>query len=90
MRKAALASALTLSLSLSTSSILLNATTASAASPHDTGTGLPYATDFVYPVGNPRIPPNFASTDPNGYQITQMFNNSCDPSLGQGLSLIHI
>src|SRR5579872_3839672 len=84
LRKAALASTLTLLLGLSTPPLLFHSF-ASAASPRDTSTGyLPYATDFVYPVGEPRLAPNFDSTQPNGYRITQMFNNSCDPALGQG------
>ncbi len=88
LRKAALAPALTLLLTLTFTAAPALDTPAVATSPHDTGTGyLPYATDFVFPVGNPRMAPNYYSTEPNGYQITQMFNNSCDPALGQGYYL---
>jgi len=46
----------------------------------------PQATDFIYPVGDPRVAPTTADDSPNGYQIEEAFNNSCDPSLQQGLS----
>jgi uncharacterized protein YgiM (DUF1202 family) len=46
----------------------------------------PQATDFIYPVGDPRVAPTTAADNPNGYQIEETFNNSCDPSLQQGLS----
>lgn len=44
----------------------------------------PTATSFIYPVGNPNIPPTWDPTNGNGFYITQGFNDSCDPSLGQG------
>ncbi len=84
MRKAALAPALTLLLTLSTSSILTHGAAHAATTRDSSRDGIPFATDFIFPVGDPRISPNFDSTQPNGYRITQMFNNSCDPALGQG------
>lgn len=84
MRKAALASALTLLLTLNATPVLLNSALVGSSS-HDTGLGYaPTATDFIYPVGNPRIAPTYDQGNANGYAITQMFNNSCDPSLNQG------
>jgi len=44
----------------------------------------PQATDFIYPVGDPRIAPTTAPDRPNGYRIKEVFNNSCDPALAQG------
>ena len=84
LRKVALASALTLLLSLSTTPLVL---TGPASNPSPLGSAegyAPVATDFVYPIGQPRVAPTFDADSPNGYRITQMFNNSCDPSVGQG------
>ncbi len=84
MRKVALASALTLLLTFSTAPLVLTSP-APDSSPHGAAEGYaPVATDFIYPVGLPRVAPTFDANSPNGYRITQMFNNSCDPSLGQG------
>lgn len=44
----------------------------------------PIAWSFIYPVGNAQIPPTWDPRNGNGYFITQGFNDSCDPSLGQG------
>jgi len=44
----------------------------------------PLATDFIFPVGSPYAVPTFTQGNVNGYYISQMFNNSCDPSLQQG------
>jgi murein DD-endopeptidase MepM/ murein hydrolase activator NlpD/SH3-like domain-containing protein len=44
----------------------------------------PIAGTFIYPVGNPNVAPSWDPANTNGYFITQGFNNSCDPSLGQG------
>jgi uncharacterized protein YgiM (DUF1202 family) len=44
----------------------------------------PIATTFIYPVGNPNVAPTWEPTNANGYFITQGFNESCDPNLGQG------
>ncbi len=44
----------------------------------------PVATTFIYPVGNPSVAPTWDKANANGYYITQGFNDSCDPSLGQG------
>ncbi|MDB5058044.1 MAG: hypothetical protein JWO59_1516 [Chloroflexi bacterium] len=44
----------------------------------------PTATTFIYPVGNPQVPPTWDAVNGNGYFITQGFNDSCDPGLGQG------
>jgi murein DD-endopeptidase MepM/ murein hydrolase activator NlpD/uncharacterized protein YgiM (DUF1202 family) len=44
----------------------------------------PIATTFIYPVGNPDVPPTWDQNNGNGYYITQGFNDSCDPSLDQG------
>lgn len=71
-------------LTLSTAPALLSGVEPGASS-HDTSLGYaPTATDFIYPVGDPRTVPTYANGNANGYQITQMFDNSCDPSLGQG------
>jgi len=84
LRKVALAITLTLLLSLANAPTHLSSTPP-GSSPQDAGLGYaPEATDFVYPVGAPRIAPTFDDTSPNGYTITQMFNNSCDPAQGQG------
>lgn len=48
---------------------------------------VPTATSFIYPVGNANIAPTWDPANGNGYFITQGFNNSCDPSLGQGYYL---
>jgi uncharacterized protein YgiM (DUF1202 family) len=42
------------------------------------------AADWVYPVGAPRSAPTLDPGNANGYWITQIFNNSCNPVLGQG------
>jgi murein DD-endopeptidase MepM/ murein hydrolase activator NlpD/uncharacterized protein YraI len=47
----------------------------------------PQATDFVYPVGNPRVAPTYDPAGGSGYQIGQMFDDSCDPAQGQGFYL---
>ncbi len=87
MRKAALAIAITLLLSLSTAPALLS-TTPPGSSPQNTYPSYaPQATDFIYPVGDPRVAPTFDKGNANGFYISQMFNNSCDPSLGQGFYL---
>lgn len=44
----------------------------------------PIATSFIYPVGNPDVAPTWDANNGNGYYITQGFNDSCDPGLGQG------
>lgn len=44
----------------------------------------PIAYSFIYPVGNPNVAPTWNPDNGNGYFITQGFNDSCDPSLGQG------
>jgi len=44
----------------------------------------PIAYSFIYPVGNPNVPPTWDPGNGNGYFITQGFNDSCDPSLNQG------
>ncbi len=44
----------------------------------------PIAYSFIYPVGNPDVAPTWNPDNGNGYFITQGFNDSCDPSLGQG------
>jgi len=87
LRKAALAIAITLLLSLSTAPALLS-TTPPGSSPQNTYPSYaPQATDFIYPVGDPRVAPTFDKGNANGFYISQMFNNSCDPSLGQGFYL---
>jgi len=84
LRKVALAITLTLLLSLANAPTHLSSTPP-GSSLQDAGLGYaPEATDFVYPVGDPRIAPTFDDNSPNGYTITQMFNNSCDPAQGQG------
>ncbi len=53
--------------------------------PDNTSTGsLPPATSFIYPVGVATTQPTWVPGNANGYFITQGFNTSCDPSLGQG------
>ena len=47
----------------------------------------PIATSFIYPVGNPLAPPTWNPHNGNGYFLTQGFNDSCDPGLGQGYYL---
>ena len=84
MRKAALASALTLLLTLSTTPALI-ATSAHESTALGSALGyLPVASDWIFPVGNPRVAPTYDPQNGNGYTITQMFNNSCDPALNQG------
>jgi len=88
LRKNVLVTALTLLLSLGlalapmigSGSPYLIATAAGAPAPADNAP----ATTFAYPVGAPDVAPTFDAGNANGYQITQMFNNSCDPSQGQG------
>ena len=46
--------------------------------------GAPRATSFIYPVGDGSGQPTWTPGNANGYFITQNFNNSCDPALGQG------
>jgi len=89
LRKAALAIAITLLLSLSTAPTFLSNTTSAPGSSSQTAYSgyAPQATDFIYPVGDPRVAPTFEKGNANGFQITQMFNNSCDPALGQGFYL---
>ena len=89
LRKAALAIAITLLLSLSTTPAFLSNTTSAPGSSSQTAYlgYAPQAADFVYPVGDPRVAPTFDKGNANGFQITQMFNNSCDPALGQGFYL---
>jgi len=88
LRKAALAAILTLVLSIGTASTLLRDTPPASpfgSSSQDTGVGyLPTAAAFIYPVGDPYNAPTYDHGNANGYYISQMFNNSCDPSLGQG------
>jgi murein DD-endopeptidase MepM/ murein hydrolase activator NlpD/uncharacterized protein YgiM (DUF1202 family) len=87
LRKAALAIAITLLLSLSTAPSLLS-TTSPGSAPQPSYPGYaPQATDFIYPVGDPRVAPTFDKGNANGFYVSQMFNNSCDPSLGQGFYL---
>ena len=81
MRKAALASALTLLLSLSTIPALLAGAFAGLFPRYGI---YPLRRRFHFPRGQPTHRPYLWIADPNGYEITQMFNNSCDPSLGQG------
>jgi len=88
LRKAALAAILTLVLSIGTASTLLRDTPPTSpfgSSSQDTGVGyLPTAAAFIYPVGDPYSAPTYDHGNANGYYISQMFNNSCNPSLGQG------
>lgn len=49
-----------------------------------TTNGVPIATSFIYPVGISTIAPTWNPNSGNGYFVTQGFNTSCDPSLGQG------
>ena len=56
-----------------------------ASSSADTTTnGVPIATSFIYPVGVGTVAPTWDPSGGNGYFITQGFNTSCDPALGQG------
>ena len=87
MRKAALAIAITLLLSLSTAPALLSTTPTGSSPQNSYPSYAPQATDFIYPVGDPRVAPTFDKGNANGFYISQMFNNSCDPSLGQGFYL---
>jgi len=88
LRKAAIATILTLVLSIGTASTALRDTAPTSpfgSSAQDTGVGyLPTATAFIYPVGDPYSAPTYDHGNANGYYISQMFNNSCSPSLGQG------
>jgi len=87
LRKAALAIAITLLLSLSTAPALLSTTPPGSSPQNSYPSYAPQATDFIYPVGDPRVAPTFDKGNANGFYISQMFNNSCDPSLGQGFYL---
>jgi len=87
LRKAALAIAITLLLSLSTAPALLSTTPPGSSLQNTYPSYAPQATDFIYPVGDPRVAPTFDKGNANGFYISQMFNNSCDPSLGQGFYL---
>lgn len=59
----------------------------SPAAPAGAAAGDPIAYSFIYPVGNAQVPPTWDPRNGNGYFITQGFNDSCDPSLGQGYYL---
>jgi len=76
LRKATLATALTLLLILNLAPFIPGA--------HALSDNNPAIAAFEYPVGDPQAAPTFSQGNANGYQITQMFNNSCDPSVGQG------
>jgi murein DD-endopeptidase MepM/ murein hydrolase activator NlpD/uncharacterized protein YgiM (DUF1202 family) len=79
-----LASTLALLLSLTATPKVLNSLSPGSA-PRAAGLGyVATAADWVYPVGNPRSAPTLDPGNANGYWITQIFNNSCDPALGQG------
>src|SRR6516225_9977867 len=54
------------------------------ATANATTNGVPVATSFIYPVGSGTTAPTWDPNNGNGYFITQGFNTSCDPSLGQG------
>jgi len=87
LRKAALAIAITLLLSLSAAPAILSTTPPGSSPQNSYPSYAPQATDFIYPVGDPRVAPTFDKGNANGFYISQMFNNSCDPSLGQGFYL---
>ena len=55
-----------------------------AAPARDLPGGIPIATSFIYPVGSANAEPTWNPANGNGYYLTQGFNTSCDPSLGQG------
>jgi uncharacterized protein YgiM (DUF1202 family) len=60
-------------------------TAGATQAPDNTSTGsAPVATSFIYPVGVATSEPAWMPDNANGYFITQGFNTSCDPSLGQG------
>ncbi len=85
MRKAALAIAITLLLTLVGTSPALLGHNLPGSSPQSSYPAYaPPATDFIYPVGAPRVAPTYDKGNANGFYISQMFNNSCDPALGQG------
>ncbi len=86
MRKVTIAAALALILILGPVPTLLPVNSVGSAPPPTSPGYAPEATDFIYPVGDPRVAPTTAEDSPNGYQIEEAFNNSCDPSLHQGLS----
>jgi len=86
VRKVTLATALALILILGPVPTLLPLNAEGSAPPSVSPGYAPEATDFIYPVGDPRVAPTTADDSPNGYQIEEAFNNSCDPSLQQGLS----
>ncbi len=86
LRKATLALALTAAMTLTPASLLLPSPIP-GSEPQETRLAYaPLAMDFIFPVGAPYAPPTFAQGNANGYYISQMFNNSCDPSLQQGYS----
>jgi murein DD-endopeptidase MepM/ murein hydrolase activator NlpD/uncharacterized protein YgiM (DUF1202 family) len=79
-----LASTLALLLSLTAPPKVLNSLSPGSA-PQAAGLGyVATAADWVYPVGTLRSAPTLDPGNANGYWITQIFNNSCDPALGQG------
>jgi len=86
VRKVTIASALALILILGPVPTLLPLSPVGSAPPPASPGYAPEATDFIYPVGDPRVAPTTAADSPNGYQIEEAFNNSCAPSLQQGLS----
>src|SRR4051794_25302787 len=71
-----------MALTLVVSSLVAHAltVTADATAPPS----LPVASQFIFPVGNPFVAPTYAPGNANGFTITQGFNTSCDPNLGQG------
>ena len=80
-----LASTLALLLSLTATPKVLNSLSPGSAPPRAAGLGyVATAADWVYPVGTPRSAPALNPGNANGYWITQIFNNSCDPARGQG------
>jgi len=86
VRKVTISAALALILILGPVPTLLSLSPVGSAPPPASPGYAPQATDFIYPVGDPRVAPTTADDSPNGYQIEEAFNNSCDPSLRQGLS----
>jgi murein DD-endopeptidase MepM/ murein hydrolase activator NlpD/uncharacterized protein YgiM (DUF1202 family) len=86
VRKVTISAALALILILGPVPTLLSLSPVGSAPPPASPGYAPEATDFIYPVGDPRVAPTTADDSPNGYQIEEAFNNSCDPSLQQGLS----
>jgi len=90
VRTAVLAIALMLLFALTVTSLPLPETPGNpgsllGAAPSGTAPGYaPEATAFIYPVGAPRVAPTSDPNGPNGYDIEQMFDGSCDATLKQG------